>query len=486
MSLTHRSTGRLPDWLQRKLANPPAAGQGVNPWLYSIGRHLHAHMDPEAMFAQLRGAVQNCGRVVTDQEINRAIVRSKEVAWKPAGVRARAPSIPRDPAQPHERWPAIDEVSRASGIRDAAHSGVRGVADLWERSPVIMDGSITADDWLDWLFPAASFLCLAAGHPETARTRAPQKWTGGPADKCALVVPSPMTGPSGKRLDGRRSHRCLDNTGPRRWLVIEFDSGTRDDQAALHWHLRHKAQAEGWPRLSLVVSSGGKSLHGWYGICRDEDTSRKLMSYAVSLGADAATWNRCQPVRLPEGLRLSTAPTPAELPPGWVEADGMGGIRQTVLFWDPEFDRHTPAVPAPDDHADAQPCSLFLAASLDGPDWTRCAAEDAMARANAWREARGLPALPSIEVCGVLGYKDADPVAVAALARPGRRVRIFHDNDPAPDAGEAVAILCAAAFTAAGCVVDLMEAPDECRSLPAAIWRFPNEGEFFNDLFNNI
>lgn len=132
------------------------------------------------------------------------------------------------------------------------------------------------------------------------------------------MVPSPMTAPSGKALDGTTSHRCLANTAPRRWLVIEFDSGSIDEQAALHWHLGSAAEAMGWPLLRLAVHSGGKSLHGWYGICEDEARAESLMVYARTLGADTATWNRCQLVRLPAGRRMT---------------EGRQ-VLQEVWFWD--------------------------------------------------------------------------------------------------------------------------------------------------------
>jgi hypothetical protein len=56
--------------------------------------------------------------------------------------------------------------------------------------------------------------------------------------------------------------------------------------------------------LVLVVFSASKSLHGWYrvwGLTLKERA--KFMRYAVSLGADPATWTRSQFVRMPDGLR---------------------------------------------------------------------------------------------------------------------------------------------------------------------------------------
>lgn len=338
----------IPSWLREKLASPPQAGAGIHAWLFSVARQLHAHMPPEAIASALQAATATAARRVTEREIRDAVNNSREVAWtrKASGngggardtsresIRVAAPGS----AVASGRWPRPDNVARRCRVADAATAGIGGLADLWEESPVTPPNDWTADDWLDVLFPGAEWLCLATDHPATARTRRREKWAFGPADNCGLVVPSPMTAASGKGLDGRTSRRCLDNTGPRRWLVIEFDKledGTPmspDEQAALHWHFRESAAALNWPRLALVVSSGGKSLHGWYGPCTDEAVSHDLMAYAVSLGADPATWNRCQLVRLPAGLRGKAKPKEWGLPEGWGRRDE---IRQAVYFYDP-------------------------------------------------------------------------------------------------------------------------------------------------------
>lgn len=300
----------IPDWLRDKLASPPVAGAGIHAWLFSTARQLHAHMPAEAIIAALQATTANAGRHVPLREIRDAVVNSHAIQWQPsgaAGVRGGRPiargalggGAPQLASAPdscrQERWPHRDDVARRCRIADAAAEGIGGLVDLWERSPARPE--MSADDWLDWLFPGAEWLCLADDHPATARTRRREKWSFGAADQCGLVVPSPMTGPGGRGLDGRQSHRCLDNTGPRRWLVIEFDSGTADEQAALHWHLGGT-----WP-LVLCVHSAGKSIHGWYGPLMSEPDARACMEYAVHLGADYATWNRCQLVRLPGGSR---------------------------------------------------------------------------------------------------------------------------------------------------------------------------------------
>ena len=303
----------IPAWLRDTIANPPQAGAGVHAWLFTTARQLHAHMPPTAIEAVLMAATATSGRRVTEREIKDAVANSREVAWQrtphTAGQvrggtvpKAGAARVAQSAAPDLTRWPAVDANARRCRIGEANRDGVCSVSDLWAMSESYCITE-TVDDWMERLFPGAEWLCLAGDHPGTARSRHAHKWTFGAADNCALVVPSPMTGPSGKGLDGRQSHRCLGNTGPRRWLVIEFDSGLIDEQAALHWHLDQAAEAMGWPRLALAVHSAGKSLHGWYGLCQDDAAAEPLMVYARTLGADTATWNRCQLVRLPGGRR---------------------------------------------------------------------------------------------------------------------------------------------------------------------------------------
>ena len=103
----------------------------------------------------------------------------------------------------------------------------------------------------------------------------------------------------GLTKDAQASAHCLDATGPRRFLVIEQDIGTVDEQAAVLWHLAWRAP------LALVVHSGGKSITGWF-YCFGQDEEKMLrpfMRLAVSLGACRSTWTKSQFVRLPDGTR---------------------------------------------------------------------------------------------------------------------------------------------------------------------------------------
>lgn len=315
---------RIPAWLEEKLASPPEQGAGVHAWLFSCARQLHAHYAPAEIERVLLDSVGHMQRAGVYREIREAVRNSEAIAWRfeegaagPAKAQAgpARPLPPRPPAKPR-----ACPVARAARLLDAGGAGVCGLYDLWERSPRRMEAETAPAYWLGQLFAGAELLCLASGHPRTAATRPVAEWLGGAADNCDLIVPSPMVKPRGLNQAGQLTPRALSNTGPRRWLVVEFDSGPIDEQAQLHWYLARAGRVLGWPELRLVVHSAGKSLHGWFGPCEGRAAQAEdLFGYALSLGADPATWTRCQLVRLPDGMR---------------ERDGQR-LRQQVFYFNP-------------------------------------------------------------------------------------------------------------------------------------------------------
>jgi hypothetical protein len=146
-----------------------------------------------------------------------------------------------------------------------------------------------------------------------------------------------MTAPVGTTQGGKPSSRCLSNTGPRCFLVVEFDFNAvnKDGSVGSDGPLLDRLAADGisvadlnvslhvhlarFLPLVLLVHSGSRSEHGWYSVRgQSEEKAFKFMSYAVSLGADPATFCRCQLVRMPDGTREGT------------------GKRQAVRYFEPK------------------------------------------------------------------------------------------------------------------------------------------------------
>ncbi|MBA2434821.1 MAG: hypothetical protein H0V54_07015 [Chthoniobacterales bacterium] len=288
------ATKELPQFVRDLLSSPPARGEGLNNWFYRVARVLHPYRSDEEINLLLQAAT--AGERVKPGEIVRAVEHSRATAWRPGQVAVETVA----------KWPSVNQEQRAAILRDGG-----GLVDLWEWSPVrLNDNEAHSEEIIDRLFPGNPLLCVGKSNSEFA-TRARKQWRGR-LNGLPLIVPSPMLARAGATQEGKQSEHALQNTGPRKFLVIEFDHGTADEHAAVLLHL-----AERGP-LALALHSGGKSLHGWFHCAgQSEEKLRRFMCFAVSLGADRATWTRSQFVRMPDGTRAN-------------------GNRQTVYFFNPE------------------------------------------------------------------------------------------------------------------------------------------------------
>lgn len=286
----------LPRFVCDLLAAPPRRGEGLNLWFYRMARVLHPYRTPAEIIETLAAAT--AGEPVKGREIERAVERSAATAWR-AGQR---PQFTTQPAV----WPKVNAEQREAVIVASS----LGLVDLCEISPVrFEDNQSHTEEIIDVLFPANPLLCVGQSSCEFA-TRPRAEWRG-TLHATQLIVPNPMRARSGRTQDGKESEHTLENTGLRRFLVIEQDGGTVDEQSAILLHLAERAP------LALAVHSGSKSIHGWFHCAgTPEEKLRRFMCYAVSLGADRATWTRCQLVRMPDGLRDN-------------------GNKQTVYFFNP-------------------------------------------------------------------------------------------------------------------------------------------------------
>jgi hypothetical protein len=278
----------LPRFVCDLLASPPQRGGGLNLWLYRVARVLHPYRTADEIVLLLSAAT--AGEPVKPAEIERAVKNSATTAWKPGQP---APQIHNAPT-----WPPVNAARRAAII--LASGG--GLYDLWENSPYrIEDNESHCEAIIDRLFAADALLCCGTSNSDFD-TRPRDEWRG-TLSQLSLIVPSPMTALTGTTQDGKESAHSLDNTGSRRFLVIEQDNGDADEQSAILLHLAKSAP------LALAVHSGSKSIHGWfYCAGQPEERLQRFMRYAVSLGADHATWTRSQFVRMPGGTRDNGKP----------------------------------------------------------------------------------------------------------------------------------------------------------------------------------
>jgi hypothetical protein len=288
---------KLPAFLRILLACVPERGKGLHQWLFKAARCLHAFLAREEIIALLEAITY--GMQIGPGEIESAVDNSKKCAWIPN-------QSGNGQAHASEPWPAVDTEQREAIIRDGG-----GLAALREQSPVKFEADCDyAEPLIDALFPDNPLLCCGWSDWKF-NTHTREEWRGH-LGRLSLIVPSPMTGRLGLTQAGKMSAHALSITGERRFLVVEQDQGTIDEQATILWHLAESAP------LTMAVNSGNKSVHGWF-FCagRGEYQLKLFMRAAVMLGADRATWTSNQFVRMPDGLRDN-------------------GQRQNVLYFNPE------------------------------------------------------------------------------------------------------------------------------------------------------
>jgi len=76
-------TSELPRFILDLLATCPRAGEGVHLWLFKVARQLWAHRDRAEIVALLAATVADCGRHVPLAEVEAAVDRAKDCAWRP-------------------------------------------------------------------------------------------------------------------------------------------------------------------------------------------------------------------------------------------------------------------------------------------------------------------------------------------------------------------------------------------------------------------
>jgi len=298
MTQTKLLIRRLPQWLSAKVAKPPKTGGGVHRWLFTMALQLHGHLTAAEIASVLADAVRGCGREVDGREIRDAVNASAEVKNKPSRLGKGAAKMDHIASarscSGKPKWPPVNTRERERIISESPMTETV----LSVLSPLWIDGDLPPMKWfLEQLFPADSLLCVGKSC-RVCTTRPLSSLLCSKLGAAEFIVPSPMTATHGITKTGKRSMHSLSNTGERMYLVTEFDSGTADEQSALIWYLRDSAP------LVMVLRSGGKSLHAWWACAGvDETKVLRFFRYAVSLGADPATWTRSQFVRIPQGWR---------------------------------------------------------------------------------------------------------------------------------------------------------------------------------------
>ncbi|MCX7002601.1 MAG: hypothetical protein NTV22_04930 [bacterium] len=290
---------QYPPALRALLAAPPRQGEGHR-WFYRVALLVRRHHPADLCFQLLRACADRFGdRIVPSDEI-----------WKSIN-KAYAATRPDTAAAPTWKWP------------EPSQDAIEKV--LTTTAPLPLDPlPIDAGRALPALFSHGELICMGmtqsdGGTYSLAEAQGLAPWHH------QFVVPSPMTSRDGRTQTGTPAWRSLANTGARRYLIVENDNGTHDQQARILKYLDNLTPSI---RLTIVVDSAGKSLHGWFDVrAIPEPCTRAFFSVAVLLGADPHTWAACQWVRMPGGTRYRPDAEPRKQEIMWARDD----FQQQVL-----------------------------------------------------------------------------------------------------------------------------------------------------------
>ena len=273
----------------------------------------------------LRHAALKCDRIPDDSELRRLINWAAARNGQP-GEEGREDHLSGNPVIDINR---LYEIIVSGPTREE----LRGMSPVrcWDSKE--HQTATLLDHWAEYAGVADPWVCHGSnGRFRTRRFSDMREMS----HSHAQIVPSPTRSRYGRTIEGHMSEHSLDGTGPRLFLVVEFDftpvtaagkptiwsplidrceekgRSILDMNAALTAHLMQSATP--W----LVVYSGGKSLQSWWHCHEtDDDTLKRwYRSHSLPLGACHSTWCRSQFVRMPDGQRDN-------------------GRRQTVEYYNP-------------------------------------------------------------------------------------------------------------------------------------------------------
>jgi hypothetical protein len=261
------------------LENPPQSG--INLWMLSSARKCrnagYSTHQAEMMIYTFNGQAR---RPFKANEVRRAVARAYETELAPTS----------EPKPAKQQWkPAKTMTTKAK------HNLKRITEDhLWYASPWIPDDGLTQEIILRELFPDPDGLVCVGKSAFRFKTAKLSEIKG--LDQCQFIVPCYMTKVKGLTQDGKESEHCLDNCGERRFCVCDFDEPKSEDHPTIIWYLAK------FYHLTMALSSGGKSLHAWFEVAKDDEAG--FWKLAIELGADPALMrNRSSFVRMPLGRR---------------------------------------------------------------------------------------------------------------------------------------------------------------------------------------
>lgn len=299
---------------QEHLASLPApGGNGCHVALLGVANQgISAGLPSDEIFADIRAAIPQGKRIVTDREIMDAVNRAAQDhngATLPSGETYHRYRPQHEPAIKNGTAVLHKLIEQGKGADEA---------DLWEASPVRIHWQTEEDKVRlfqhlynpdDSVFIGERIALGVIGE----NIRRASEWidyfsNGGQAGP--HIIPNSLSGqPILKKSGDGYTFRSDGNISTFRFCMVEFDNLTREDQLAF------------WASVNLPVSvlidTGGKSIHGWIDVRRLADVStfeawdhhikgRLYSQILEALGVDPACKNPARLSRLPGHFRSET------------------------------------------------------------------------------------------------------------------------------------------------------------------------------------
>lgn len=274
---------------------PASGGGGCHSALLGIAnRGRIAGVSPDRIAEDLGAHVHGARRIPRseiDAAISKAFDESPHAPFRSATPRPRVDG--------EKLFNAI--VNRGAGFKKA---------DLRKASPIVINWEPESDaiEVLTRLYEPDDRLFIGVRHDASAGQVLPvREWIKRLKQDLEVpehVILNPLTGKQGHTKDGKLSYRADSCVEQFRFAVVEFD-GIPLEQQIQFW--------AGAPLpIVALVSSGGKSIHGWIRIDAanvDEWTLRvesNLFAILRAIGADPACKNEARLSRMPGHFRAET------------------------------------------------------------------------------------------------------------------------------------------------------------------------------------
>jgi len=292
---------------QERLANIPAPGGGCHVSLLGVANlGIMGGIDPETLFHEIRQAIPEGARRISDQEIHAAIRRAMN-DHLPTGETYNRYKLQKPEPSIKNGKTALQNIIKQSKISDEA--------DLWEDSPVRLDWEPQEDagKFLFVMFEPNDLIFIGERHEAgtlggTIRPSAAWiKYFQAGGQTAPHIIINPLSGESALTKSGDAlTYRGDNNVKAFKHCLVEFDDLSREDQIRF-WT---SPAARKLP-VACLVDTGGKSIHAWLrlsGIRSMDDWAKEIKSklydqFLIPLGVDAACSNPARLSRLPGHLR---------------------------------------------------------------------------------------------------------------------------------------------------------------------------------------